>query len=128
MPVPPISAAAIFPSRDKRSFDEQRPEILEACKQFITTSHEEIRQRHAAGASGTEVVHQLSEVMDTPKARVVVGILIDNKAALQEGLRILRMSKGPKLVDALDSLLERSQQDLQALRSEIQTDEKWKSE
>jgi hypothetical protein len=75
-----------------------------------------------------DLLVELSEVMGTSKASVVVGIMSDNKAALQEALRILRMSKGPKLVDALDSLLERSQQDIQTLRSEIQTDEKWKSE
>ena len=75
MPVHPISAAAIFSAGDQRSFEEQRPEILEACKQFITSSHEEIRQRHAAGASGTEVVHQLSAVMDAMVSTLFNGIL-----------------------------------------------------
>ncbi|MDK9719537.1 MAG: nucleotidyltransferase domain-containing protein, partial [Trichlorobacter sp.] len=70
-----ISAAEIFPAGDKRSFDERRSEILEACKRFITDSHAEIRQRHAAGASGTEVVHQLSAVMDAMVSTLFNGIL-----------------------------------------------------
>lgn len=60
-----LSAGVLLPPRDDRSFDERRPEILEACKRAISSSYAEIRQRHAAGASGTEVVHQLAAGMDT---------------------------------------------------------------
>jgi [protein-PII] uridylyltransferase len=70
------SLAKIFPPPDKRSFEERRPHVLEACKQFISSSHEEIHQRHAAGASGTEVVHQLSAVMDAMVSTLFNGILI----------------------------------------------------
>jgi len=59
-PLPPLQ----LPPPDGRGFDDRRPQILEACKQYLSASHELIRQRHSAGASGTEVVHQLSAMMD----------------------------------------------------------------
>lgn len=59
-----------LPPPDGRDFNDRRPQILEACKQYLTQSHELIRQRHSAGASGTTVVHQLSAMMD----RMVVSL------------------------------------------------------
>lgn len=70
-----ISLANLFTPQDTRSFDERRQQILEACKQFITQSREEVRQRHAVGASGTEVVHQLAAIMDTMVSALFNGIL-----------------------------------------------------
>ena len=66
MPLPALQ----IPAPDGRGFDDRRPQILEACKQYLSASHELIRQHHSAGASGTEVVHQLSAMMD----RMVVGL------------------------------------------------------
>ncbi|MGB4599302.1 MAG: [protein-PII] uridylyltransferase [Trichlorobacter sp.] len=65
----------LFPPLDGRSFDERRNQILEGCKQYIAASHDEIRQRHDAGASGTEIVHQLSAAMDLLVNALFQGIL-----------------------------------------------------
>ena len=74
------SAAALFPVPDGRGFDERRPQILEACKQYITSHHEEIRSKHDAGAGGTEVVHLLARVMDRMVCSLFDGILADGSA------------------------------------------------
>ena len=68
------SLATIFPPPDKRDFADRRPQILDACKQFISSSHAKIRQSHTTGASGTEVVHQLSNVMDSMVSALFNGI------------------------------------------------------
>jgi [protein-PII] uridylyltransferase len=65
----------LFPPADNRSFDDRRPQILAACKQFISSSHETIRQHHIADVSGTDVVHQLSNNMDTMVSMLFNGIL-----------------------------------------------------
>ncbi len=71
----------LFPAKDKRSFDERRPQILDACKQYLQAGHQTIQQQHAAGASGTEVVHQLSAVMDAMVIRLFTGILEETGVA-----------------------------------------------
>ncbi len=67
----------IFKPADKQSFEDRRPQILETCKQYINAAHDQIRQNHAAGASGTEVVHQLSAVMDALVTALFRGILAE---------------------------------------------------
>jgi [protein-PII] uridylyltransferase len=78
------SLANLFNPTDKRSFDERRPQILEACKQYISSAHEETRQSHAAGASGTKVVHQLSAVMDALITALFRGILAEMGSSGQQ--------------------------------------------
>jgi len=80
----PIPPAAIFPPKDTRSFDERRPQILEACKQYISSAHDAIRQLHTDGASGTEVVHQLSAVMDTMVSALFNGTLAEMETEEQK--------------------------------------------
>lgn len=75
-----VPSAVFFPPRDKRRFDERRSEIIDACKQYIATAHEAVRQRHAAGASGAEVVHQLAAVMDSLIIALFDGILTEMTA------------------------------------------------
>lgn len=70
-----LDTSLLFPSTDNRSFDDRRPQILEACKQFISSSHKSAKQQHDAGASGTEVVHLLSAHMDTMLSTLFNGIL-----------------------------------------------------
>lgn len=45
-------------------FEQQRPLLLEPCKRYLSSYRSEIRQLHNQGASGTEVVHLLSRMMD----------------------------------------------------------------
>lgn len=71
----------LFPAKDKRSFDERRPQILDACKQYLQASHQGIQQQHDAGASGTEVVHLLSAAMDAMVISLFSGILEETGAA-----------------------------------------------
>ncbi len=74
-----VPCAQFFPPEDNRSFDERRPEILEACKLYILSAHNEIKMRHKSGASGTEVVHDLSSVMDIVVESLYSGILNELK-------------------------------------------------
>ncbi len=67
--------SSLFPAADRRSFDERRPEILERCKEQRSTAYDEIRQKHATGASGTEVVHLLAMAMDQLVVGLFQGIL-----------------------------------------------------
>lgn len=80
--------ALLFPPADGRSFDERRPEILKACRQYLTVSRAQIREHHNAGASGTEVVHQLSATMDRMVLRLYqeLSTAADNH---QDGLALV---------------------------------------
>ena len=77
----------LFPPRDGRPFEERRVQVLEQCKQFMAESHEVIRRRHDAGASGTAVVHQLSDAMDLLVKALYHWILneLDVNGRLMEG-------------------------------------------
>ncbi|WP_305733501.1 [protein-PII] uridylyltransferase [Trichlorobacter ammonificans] len=81
-----VSPAHSFPPRDGRSFDERRPLLLAACKQFITDSRQAVHSRHDAGASGTDVVHWLARMMDTLVTDLFADIVTaDNTAAALAG-------------------------------------------
>lgn len=77
MTVPQPSLQQLFSPADKRTFDERRGQILEGCKQYLAESHAAIREQHAAGASGAEVVHQLAAAMDRLVALLFQGILTE---------------------------------------------------
>lgn len=51
-------------SDTSRPFDERRPALLEAAREFLTESRADIRARHRSGASGCEVVEWLTEAAD----------------------------------------------------------------
>lgn len=75
MTAPSDAGNRLFPPPDGRSFDERRGQILENCKQLLSDNHAEARQQHTAGASGTEVVHQLAAGMDRIITELFQGIL-----------------------------------------------------
>jgi len=69
--------ARLFPPRHGYPFDDRRPLILAACKQFINDGRQAVRERHDTGASGTDVVHWLSLMMDTMVTDLFSDILAD---------------------------------------------------
>jgi len=65
------------PPRHGYPFDDRRPLIIAACKQFITDGRQAVRELHNTGASGTDVVHWLSLMMDTMVTDLFSDILAD---------------------------------------------------
>lgn len=53
-----------LPEPDARPFEAYRLQLLDACRQFLTGGRQSIQNRHNLGASGTEVVGWLSDMMD----------------------------------------------------------------
>ncbi len=58
-------------------FDEKRPLYFSGCKNFLSKYREEIKQLHHGGATGTEVTHLLSDMMDELHNRLFLSIVYD---------------------------------------------------
>ena len=58
-------------------FDEKRPLYLSGCKNFLAQYREEIKQLHQGGASGTDVTHLLSDMMDELNNKLFLSIIYD---------------------------------------------------
>ncbi|MDD2542386.1 MAG: [protein-PII] uridylyltransferase [Desulfuromonadaceae bacterium] len=58
-------------------FDEKRPLYFSGCKNFLAKYREEIKQLHHGGASGAEVTHLLSDMMDELHNRLFLSIVYD---------------------------------------------------
>lgn len=58
-------------------FNEKRPLYLSGSKNFLAKYREEIKQLHGNGASGTEVTHLLSDMMDELINRLFLSIIYD---------------------------------------------------
>lgn len=80
--------ASLFPAVDGRSFEERRPLILDACKQYIMEGRQKIKQLHDTGATGTDVVTQLAKMMDLLIADLFKDILANGQEALDGHLTL----------------------------------------
>ncbi|MEI6208354.1 MAG: [protein-PII] uridylyltransferase [Desulfuromonadales bacterium] len=58
-------------------FDEKRPLYFSGCKLFLAFYREEIKKRHDSGASGTDVCHKLSDMMDELNNKLFRAIIFD---------------------------------------------------
>lgn len=58
-------------------FDEKRPLYLSGSKNFLAKYREDIKQLHQEGASGSEVTHLLSDMMDELNNRLFLSIIYD---------------------------------------------------
>ncbi len=58
-------------------FDEKRTLYLSGCKNFLNFYRDEIKKRHNAGASGTEVTHLICDMMDELNNRLFRSIIYD---------------------------------------------------
>jgi [protein-PII] uridylyltransferase len=58
-------------------FDEKRPLYLSGCKNFLARYREEIKQLHDSGASGSDITHLLSDMMDELNNRLFLSIVYD---------------------------------------------------
>jgi len=58
-------------------FDEKRPLYLSGCKNFLAKYREEIMALHRSGASGSEVAHLLSDMMDELNNKLFLSIVYD---------------------------------------------------
>ena len=58
-------------------FDEKRPLYLSGCKNFLAKYREDIRQMHKDGASGDDVTHLLSDMMDELHNKLFLSIVYD---------------------------------------------------
>lgn len=58
-------------------FDEKRPLYLSGCKNFLAKYRDDIKQLHREGASGSEVTHLLSDMMDELNNRLFLSIIYD---------------------------------------------------
>ncbi len=58
-------------------FDEKRSLYLSGCKNFLAKYSEEIKQLHQDGASGTDVTHLLSDMMDELHNKLFLSIIYD---------------------------------------------------
>lgn len=77
------SPARSFPPRDGRPFEERRPLMLDACKKFLTEGRQAAKDRHDAGASGTDVVHWIALMMDAMVLDLFNEIIADASVATQ---------------------------------------------
>lgn len=69
----------------KTGFDENRPQYLSGCREYLTHYREKIRTLHREGASGTEVVNLIREMMDVLICRLFNAIVDDVAAADASG-------------------------------------------
>ena len=58
-------------------FDEKRSLYLAGCKNFLAKYREEIKQLHQGGASGSDVTHLLSDMMDELHNKLFLSIIYD---------------------------------------------------
>ena len=58
-------------------FDEKRLLYLSGCKNFLAHYREKIIQLHRSGASGTDVTHLLSDMMDELNNKLFLSIIYD---------------------------------------------------
>ncbi|MDD2898141.1 MAG: [protein-PII] uridylyltransferase [Desulfuromonadaceae bacterium] len=58
-------------------FDEKRSLYLSGCKKFLAKYRDDIRQLHSSGASGSEVTHLLSDMMDELHNKLFLSIIYD---------------------------------------------------
>lgn len=58
-------------------FDEKRPLYLSGCKNFLNHYRDEIRKRHDAGASGSDVAHLICDMMDEVNNKLFRSIIFD---------------------------------------------------
>lgn len=58
-------------------FDEKRPLYLSGCKNFLARYRDEIKQMHNSGASGSDVTHLLSDMMDELNNRLFLSVVYD---------------------------------------------------
>ena len=58
-------------------FDEKRPLYFSGCKNFLSHYRDEIRKRHDAGASGSEVAHLICDMMDEVNNKLFRSIIFD---------------------------------------------------
>jgi len=58
-------------------FDEKRSLYFSGCKNFLAFYRDEIKNRHDAGASGTEVTHLICDMMDELNNKLFRSIIYD---------------------------------------------------
>lgn len=58
-------------------FDEKRPLYFSGCKRFLANYRDEIKKLHDAGATGTEVCHLISDMMDELNSKLFRTIIYD---------------------------------------------------
>ncbi len=58
-------------------FDEKRTLYLSGCKNFLAKYREDIKQFHRDGASGSDVTHLLSDMMDELHNKLFLSIIYD---------------------------------------------------
>ncbi len=58
-------------------FNEKRPLYLSGCKNFLNKYREEIKLLHQGGASGADVTHLLSDMMDELHNKLFLSIVYD---------------------------------------------------
>ena len=63
-------------------FDERRPFLLDAARNFLESRREACRERHNAGGSGREIVECITAMADEP-AREVSSVVVDLGLATQ---------------------------------------------
>ncbi|HWI39971.1 MAG TPA: [protein-PII] uridylyltransferase, partial [Verrucomicrobiae bacterium] len=70
---------SIYDSGDsgRASFEEKRPLYLAGCKRFLAHYREEIRARHAAGASGEQVVAEITAMTDVLVKKLFRSVIVD---------------------------------------------------
>jgi len=72
-------------------FEEKRPLYFSGCKNFLAHYRDEIRQLHAAGASGTEVTHLLCDMTDELNNKLLHSIIydLDGSGSLMEHVTLV---------------------------------------
>ena len=72
-------------------FEEKRPLYFSGCKSFLAFYREEIRQHHAAGATGTDVTHLLCDMIDELNNKLLHCIIydLDGSGALMEHITLV---------------------------------------
>ncbi len=72
------------------SFEQKRPLYLSGCKSFLSYYREEIRNLHAAGASGSEVTHLICDMTDELINKLFLSIIddIDSSRELMEHITL----------------------------------------
>ena len=58
-------------------FDEKRPLYLSGSKNFLAKYREDIKELHQSGASGSDVAHLLSDMMDELHNKLFLSIIYD---------------------------------------------------
>ena len=72
-------------------FEEKRPLYFSGCKNFLAHYRDEIRQLHAAGASGIETTHLICDMIDELNNKLLHSIIydLDGSGALMERIALV---------------------------------------